>query len=80
MAFGAETIILKQNKVVKCFYTKGALTKDSALSYDNLQISNKRTFYNLIKVGVIVKVNHKYYLSENTWQTFKHSLRRFLLI
>ncbi|WP_436861758.1 hypothetical protein [Staphylococcus caeli] len=72
--------MLKQNKVIRNFYQHQALTEDSALSYQTLQITNHRTFTNLLKVGVIVEVNQTYYLSESKWHDFKRSVIRFFLI
>ncbi|WP_436855901.1 hypothetical protein [Staphylococcus caeli] len=80
IVFGAETILLKQNKVIRSFHQHQALTEDTALSYQALHISNHRTLTNLLKVDVIVEVNQTYYLSESKWHDFRRSVRRFFLI
>ncbi|GGI43359.1 hypothetical protein [Mammaliicoccus stepanovicii] len=80
MAFGAEMIVHKQNKVVKTFLSHSAINKASAMSLIDLNIKQKRTLHNLLKQGVIKQVDHQYYLDEHNWNKFKKSLKRFFLI
>lgn len=83
MAFGAEMIIVWQNKIVRYFRDNGACSETLALPENEvLQASsvNKRTLRILIREGVIVKCPRGLYLDVDRWDVFKHSIKRFFLI
>lgn len=80
MAFGAETITLKQNKIVKTMKANNAISSENAQSLNTLNIKKARTFNHLIKQGVIKETEDKYYLDIANWETFRKSLKRWFLI
>ncbi|MGV3245004.1 hypothetical protein [Staphylococcus sp. 11261D007BR] len=80
MAFGAETITLKQNKVVKTFKEHNAISPDTAKDLNSLNIYHTRTFNHLVKQAVIRKSDDKYYLDMQNWEIFRKSFKRWFLI
>ena len=77
MAFGAERIIMKQNKCIRFFKNNNANSLENALE-DDYMMNNKtlsqRTIRNLVKAGVIICVDNKMYLDERQLKIFKKSL------
>lgn len=83
MAFGAETITRRQNKIAKYFYTNSAFSESQSLP-ESLVLENKelnsRTLTLLIREGVIIKCDKGYYIDQQRWQQFKHSFKRLFMI
>ncbi|MBG9211161.1 MULTISPECIES: hypothetical protein [Mammaliicoccus] len=80
MSFGAESIILKQDKVVKIMKENNAVSPKSAKDLKSLNIKQTRTFNNLMKQNVIKQIGNKYYLDIYNWKIFKKSFKRWILI
>mgnify|MGYP007027846058 CR=1 FL=1 len=80
MAFGAESITLKQNKVVKILKEHNAISSKTAKDLNSLNIPQTHTFNNLVKQGVIKKIGNKYYLDIKNWEKFRKSFKRWFLI
>ncbi|SCT09749.1 hypothetical protein [Staphylococcus caeli] len=80
MAFGAESITLKQNKVVKTLKEHNAISSKTAKDLKSLNIRQTHTFNNLVKQGVIRKIGNKYYLDIKNWEKFRKSFKRWFLI
>ena len=80
MAFGAETITLKQNKIVRTKKESKAISSDTAKDLNALNIRKTRTFNNLVKQNVIKQIGNKYYLDIETWEKFRKSIKRYFLI
>lgn len=80
MAFGAESITLKQNKVVKTLKEHNAISSKSAKDLNSLNIRHTRTFNNLVKQDVIREIDNKYYLDIKNWENFRKSFKRWFLI
>lgn len=62
MAFGAETITLRQAKIVKKLKENNAISSETATDLNSLDIRKTRTFNNLVKQNVIKQNGDKYYL------------------
>ncbi|PTH64429.1 hypothetical protein BU582_12215, partial [Staphylococcus agnetis] len=62
MAFGAESITLKQNKVVKTLKEHHAISSKTAKDLNSLNIRHTHTFNKLVNQGIIRALDHKYSL------------------
>lgn len=80
MAFGAETITLKQAKIVKKLKENNAISSETATDLNSLDIRKTRTFNNLVKQNVIKQNGDKYYLDLENWKNFRKSFKRWFLI
>ncbi|MRE73127.1 hypothetical protein [Mammaliicoccus sciuri] len=80
MAFGAETITLKQAKIAKKFKENNAISLETATDLNSLDIRKTRTFNNLVKQNVIKQNRDKYYLDLENWKNFRKSFKRWFLI
>ncbi|MEB7066345.1 hypothetical protein NEM27_06660 [Mammaliicoccus sciuri] len=80
MAFGAETITLKQAKIVKKLKENKVISSETATDFNSLDIRKSRTFNNLVKQNVIKQNGDKYYLDIENWENFRKSFKRWFLI
>ncbi|MCD8837143.1 hypothetical protein [Mammaliicoccus sciuri] len=80
MAFGAETITLKQAKIVKKLKENNAISSETATDLNSLDIRKTRTFNNLVKQNVIKQNGDKYYIDLENWKNFRKSFKRWFLI
>lgn len=80
MAFGAETITLRQAKIVKKLKENNAISSETATDLNSLDIRKTRTFNNLVKQNVIKQNGDKYYLDIENWKNFRKSFKRWFLI
>ncbi|EZX20463.1 hypothetical protein V5G65_15110 [Mammaliicoccus sciuri] len=80
MAFGAETITLRQAKIVKKLKENNAISSETATDLNSLDIRKTRTFNNLVKQNVIKQNGDKYYLDLENWKNFRKSFKRWFLI
>lgn len=80
MAFGAETITLKQAKIVKKLKENNAISSETATDLNSLDIRKTRTFNNLVKQNVIKQNGDNYYIDLENWKNFRKSFKRWFLI
>ncbi|MCD8801533.1 hypothetical protein K1Y24_06120 [Mammaliicoccus sciuri] len=80
MAFGAETITLKQAKIAKKLKENNAISSETATDLNSLDIRKTRTFNNLVKQNVIKQNGNKYYLDIENRKNFRKSFKRWFLI
>ncbi|WP_437272167.1 hypothetical protein ACSSAF_00235 [Staphylococcus succinus] len=80
MAFGAESITLKQNKIVKTLKENNTISSKTAKDLNSLNIRHTHTFNNLVKQGIIREIGNKYYLDIENWEKFRKSFKRWFLI
>ncbi|MCD8788816.1 hypothetical protein K1Y15_06445 [Mammaliicoccus sciuri] len=80
MEFGAETITLRQARIVKKLKENNAISLETATDLNSLDIRKTRTFNNLVKQNVIKQNRDKYYLDLENWKNFRKSFKRWFLI
>lgn len=80
IAFGAETITLKQAKIVRKFKGNNVISSETATDLNSLDIRKTRTFNNLVKQNVIKQYVDKCYLDIENWMNFRKSFKRWFLI
>lgn len=80
MEFGAETITLRQAKIVKKLKENNAISLETATDLNSLDIRKTSTFNNLVKQNVIKQNRDKYYLDLENWKNFRKSFKRWFLI
>jgi hypothetical protein len=80
MAFGAETITLKQNMCINKFIKANVVSEEKAIDYNELKFKYSRTTKILLREGVlIVTRDNKAYLDMENVYKFKHSFKKIFI-
>ena len=75
----AKVVAAKRRKIIKRFISAGAVSAQTACTREELKLRNRLLWSRLLKSGVIVETNGKFYLDKNRLEEVQQQRRKVLI-